>query len=123
MRLEVMDALKLFAERVRERLAEREPDEQRADEAWAARGGDEVERLEGGGGPSERRLRDRGPVAQMLARGDLGHDAAERTMHELARDDRRQHPSFAVHDRARGVVARGLDAEDERPVRVRSVLH
>ena len=57
-------------------------------------------------------------------RGDLGDDAAELGVElVLRRDDRRQDLA-AAHDGGAGVVARGLDAEQQAaPVGLRSRAH
>ena len=119
MRLHVMHTVELAAQTVGEALAQRETDEQRADETGAARRGDGVDLGEAHSGARERGLEDRGPVPQVLAGRDLGHDSAVRQVRELARHHRGEHAAVAVDDRAGGVVARGLDAQDQR----RSALH
>ena len=66
-------------------------------------------------GARQRLCVDRRPVGELLARGELGYDAAIGPVHrELARDDRSEHPPQAVDHRTGGVVAAGFDAEDER---------
>ena len=112
--LQVVHGKEGHAERVADRLAEREPDEKRPNQAGPAgrRDGADV-------GPVharflKRRGRHPGPVAEMFPRRRLRHHAAERTVDvELAGDHGRKHPALGVEHRAGGVVAGRLDAEDE----------
>ena len=63
----------------------------------------------------ERALDQRRQQLEVRARGQLGHDAAVEPVHVLRRDQVRAQPRGRPRARAtRRVVARGLDAEDER---------
>src|SRR6185503_7666480 len=60
----------------------------------------------------QRLLGDAVQGVQMLARRDLGNDAAGVLMRELRRDDVRDDVTAVVDDRDAGLVARRLDRED-----------
>ena len=112
--LQVMHGKEGHAERVADRLAEREPDEKRAHQTGPARRRDGADVGPVHAGLLKRRRRHPGPVAQVFARRRLGYHAAERTVHvQLAGDHGRKHTALGVEHRAGGVVAGRLDAEDE----------
>ena len=104
-------------QRERERLRERDADEQRADEAGALRDGNGIELLEIGLRGIERRADDAADVADVLARRELGHDAAPLAVDgHLRRDDVRSDRPRAIGLRDHGgrrLVARRLDAQHQ----------
>ena len=98
----------------------READEERADEAGAGRRDDETDVLEPGPRPFERLVQERREVRQVGARGDLGNDAAVAAVHvDLRRDDGRRDPAVLAEEGDGGLVAGGLEAEDEAHGRAR----
>ncbi len=70
-----------------ERLRGRDADEQRADQPRALRHGDLLDVVERGAGAVERVVDDRVDELEVVARGDLRHDAAEARVHALGGDD------------------------------------
>ena len=74
--VEVVDGHERQPARGRERLGAGEPDEQRADEPRAPRDRDALDVVEPRAGPGERVVDDRVDQLEVMARGDLGHDAA-----------------------------------------------
>ena len=114
--LEVIDGDERQSPRPRDRLGGRQADEQRAHEPRALRHADAIEVVEPDTRVLERSSDDRRNELEVASRGDLGNDAAEpRVKLGLRGDDRRQHRAVARDDRGRGLVARGLDAEDVQP--------
>ena len=113
---QVIDRYERQPARIRQRLAGREPDEQRPDQPRPLRDrerGDVAERHPGLG---ERGLDDRNDELEVPPRGDLGHDPAEARMQlVLRRPDARAHLAVARHDGGAGVVAGGLEREDHHP--------
>ena len=94
-------------------LGGRDPDEQGADEAWSLRDTDAIDLAQLGArlleGPPDRRQQQ----LQVVARGDLGDDAAvARVELGLRRDDIGEQPSVVGDERGRGLVTRRLDPED-----------
>ena len=97
----------------RERLAEGCADQQRPHQPGAGGHGDRAE--VGGRHPGlvERGLHDGDEVLQVLAPGDLRHDAAVgAVVGDLGGDDGGEHAPALLDDRGRGFVARCFDAED-----------
>ena len=135
MALQVVDGRERQLARGRERLGRREADEQRADQPGALRGGDQLDVVE----PdrprrSSARCDDRVDELEVVARGDLGHDAAEVLVHGLRGDHVGADAPVAVDHRRARVVAAGLQREDahtgpgvghvlERARRVAGVRH
>ena len=71
-------------------------------------------RLSVDAGLDDRRRDDRVEQLEVGPAGDLGHHAAVRGVEvDLARHDGRHHVVAAHHERRRGLVARGLDAEHD----------
>ena len=88
-------------------------DEQRADEPRPLRHRDRREVGEARLRFRHRRLDDRHDRLEVVARGELRHDAAVGGVDRgLARDDVREDAPAVLDDRGRGLVAGGLDAED-----------
>ncbi len=111
---QVMDGVEGASAREGDGLAERQPHEEGSHQTGTAGGGHHLDVREGDARPLQGLAAHRRPVGEMLAGGDLGHHAAIGAMGgELARNHGRQHPALAVHHGAGGVVAGGLDAEDE----------
>jgi hypothetical protein len=109
----VVDRGERLAERPRERPGERDPHEERADQAGSRGDGDSVDLLERRSRIVERRLQDRLDVLQMVARRELGNDAAVRAVErDLGGDDVREDARSVLHDSDGRVVAGCLDAED-----------
>ena len=99
----------------RQRLGRAHADEQRADQTRADGGGDGVDAGVLDAGLDDGLGDDRHDQLDVGAAGDLGHDAAEAGVQiDLARHHRRQHVGAADHDGRRRLVARRLDAEDDR---------
>ena len=110
--VEVVDLDHRQPARRRQRLRRRDPDQERADQARASGDGDCVEVVERDARLLKRGVDDRVHELQVMPRGDLGHDAAERRMGRgLRGDDVREDPAPIHHGRA-GVVAARLDRED-----------
>jgi len=108
---QVMHADERDAQAVRERLAEREADEQRSDESRPRRHRDPGELLGRDPRDVERALDHLVHRAHVVARRELGHDAAVRPVHGvLALDDARGDLAPVAHDGGRHLVARALDA-------------
>ena len=71
-----------------------------------------VDVVERRAGLAQRVVDDRVDQLEVMARGDLGHDAAEAVVHALGGDDVRVHRAVVADDRRARVVARGLEGED-----------
>ena len=110
---QVVDAVDRLAEPDRERLGRGDADQQRTGQARTAGHRDRVDvvRADAGGlaGPLDRRHHrlEVGPA------GDLGHDAAEARVLVDAAGDRVGEQGVAADDADAGLVAGGLDAEDQ----------
>src|SRR5579872_3476122 len=114
MAVEMVHAIDGLAGRVGKRFARRDPDDQAADEPGAPRDGNAVDLLDGRARRLERVLHGRRDQLNVLAPGDLGHDAAVfRVKRILARRDAGTHARAVLDDRDRRVVARGLDSEEQ----------
>ena len=119
-RLEVVHPVEGNAARPGDGTPDREPDQQRSDQARTSGRRHHVDVVEHDAGALERLVTHRRPVAQVLARCDLRHHSAPLAMRfELARHHRGEHAGAAVEDGARGVVARGLDAQHQRTLATR----
>ena len=102
-----------------ERLGRADADQQRADQARAAGDRDRVDVVEPDPGLGERRVDDRVDQLEVVARGDLGHDAAEALVRRGLRGDhvradprrRRRPPRRCRRRRSR---SRGSDASPAR---------
>ncbi len=115
---QVIDRDERQAARIRERLARREPDEQRPDQPGSLRHRDRVDRIERRTRVGERRLEHRHDELEVAPRGDLGHDAAEAGVEiGLRGADARAHLAGAGDDGRARVVAGGLEREDHQPAR------
>jgi hypothetical protein len=116
--LDVMHGDQRLARAVGECLGEREPHQQGADQAGAARHADRVELVQADPGALEC-LADGGvDVAHVVAARELGDDAAVRGVHGvLAVHHRRQNLAAALHDGRGHVVTGRLDTENERHAR------
>ena len=114
--MQVVDRRERQPPRPGERLRRGDADEQRADQAGPRGDGDELDVL-------ERRVREPERLAQhgrdqleVPARGDLGHDPAEaRVQLGLGGDDAGRELAVARDERRGGLVAGGLDPEDQAP--------
>ena len=95
-----------------ERLGGRDADQQRADQPRALGDRYELDVVEGGLRAGERVVDDGVDELEVVARGDLRHDAAEAVVHPLARDHVRADLAGSGDDRGAGVVAGGLERED-----------
>ena len=88
MSFEMVDADERHAERERKAFRRRHADKQRADETGAVRHGDLIDVFELDARLVNGLVNDGQDVHDMLARGDLRHDAAEFLVHgDLRRDD------------------------------------
>jgi hypothetical protein len=109
---QVVDHHEGFAGGVGQGLCRRHAHEQRADQAGTLRDGDDRDVREGATGLPEGIVDDRVDGTQMVAGGDLRHDAPVRGVQRgLGGDDRRPHMA-ALDDRRGGLIARGFDGED-----------
>lgn len=117
MAFQMMDGVERALQGEGDRLAEREADEEGSHQAGTARGGhgsDIADIAEADAGRRQRFPAHPRPVGEVLPRRDLRDHAAVGTVRgELAGDHGREHPPLAVEHRAGGVVARGLDPENE----------
>ena len=111
---EVVDAVERLAEPDRERLGGRDTDEQRAGQAGSAGDGDRVDVVRRDAGRLAGPLDGRDHRLEVRPAGDLGHDAAEPGVLVDAARDRVGQQRVAADDPDAGLVAGGLDAEDER---------
>jgi hypothetical protein len=101
-------------ERPGQRLRRGEAHEQRADQPRALGDCDPLDVLELRARLVERLPDDRGHELQVPARCDLGHDAAVlRVEVSLRGDDVREDRTVPADERGRGLVAGGLEAEDQ----------
>jgi hypothetical protein len=89
-----------------------EADQQRADQARPLRRGDELDVVEPRAGFGERRIDDGVDELEVVARRDLGDDAAEAVVNALRRDHVRERRPVDADERSAGVVAAGLERED-----------
>ncbi len=109
---DVMDRHERLAVDERDRLGGLQPDEQRADEPGPLRHRDRGEVLEPRAGVGHRLLHDGHDRLDVVARGELGHDAAVgRVQLGLARHHVREDAAAVLDDRGSGLVAGGLDPE------------
>ena len=93
---------------------EGEPHQQTAHQPGATGGGDGVELAERHTRRFEGLSADGRPIGQVLARGDFGdHATIGLVGGELARDHRSQHAPPAIDHGAGGIVAGGLDSENQ----------
>ena len=115
MPLEMVDAEGRHAERGGERVGEGGPGEQSAGKAGALRIGDRPELRNGAAGTREHVPGEGYEAPDMVARGELGDHAAVGFMHlDLGvHHVREQPPGRGVVQRHAGLVAGGLDAEDQ----------
>ena len=114
MAFEVVHADERRAVHPGERLGRRAADEQRADEPGPLGDRDAVEIAQPDARLRERAANDGHDRLEVAARGQLGHDAAVRGVDVvLGGDDAREHLAPAVDDGGGGLVARGLDAQDD----------
>jgi len=91
-----------------------EPDEKRADQTGALRDRDGLEVVQAGLRPLERLADDRKHELEVPPRGDLGNDAAEaRVQVRLRGRDRRPKLPVDGDERPGGLVARGLEPQDQ----------
>jgi hypothetical protein len=95
-------------------LGRRETHEQRADQPRPGGRGDECDVAQPRPRAGERVVHDRVDQLQVMARRDLGHHSAVALVEaRLGGDDVAEHPPVARDDRRAGVVARGLEREDQ----------
>ena len=114
-RLEVVHAHVGQVGREREPLGRGHAHEQRAGEAGPVARGHRVEVAQLDARLDQRFRDHRRDELHVGAAGDLGHHAAEaRVQVDLARHHRRAHGPTVLDHRGRGLVARRLDAEDQR---------
>ena len=113
MALQVVDRHERQAPPPRERFRSGQSDEQRADQPRSLRDGDAVDRIEAVF--AERLAHDGQHELEVVPRRDLrDHPAEPRMQVRLGRDDvGADFPVLGDHRRG-GLVARGLDSEDQR---------
>ena len=114
MAFHVMNADHRLAEREAERARYARADQERAGEPGPAGVGDAVEIGELRARIGQDALRERHDAPDVVARGELGHDAAVDRVHRHLRMERvgEQAAVRVVHGEA-GLVAGGFDADDE----------
>ena len=110
--LQVVDGRQREVARGGQALRGRHAHEEGADEPRPLRDGDEVDVVEPGAGAGQGVVDDRRGELEVVAGGDLGHDAAVAVVHPLARDDVRVDRAVVPDDRRAGVVAARLERED-----------
>ena len=111
-RFVVIDAKERFIERERHGLRRFEADEQSDAQPRPLRGGDRIELQRGDARFTQRRLRDRQEILQMLARGEFRHHPAIFSMQfDLRGNDVGQDFTIA-HDRSAGFIAGSFDGEE-----------
>jgi hypothetical protein len=110
---EVVDPVQRLAERVRVRLGRRDAHQERAREPGPGRDGDPVQVGGGDTGLIQGPLDGRHHRLQMRPGGDFGDDAAEARVLVDAGGDRVGEERGAADDADAGLVAGGLDTEDE----------
>ncbi len=111
---DVVDGEEGLAEGEGEGFGIGDADEQGAGEAGAGGDGDGVEVLEGDAGAGDGLADDGDDVAEVLAAGELGDDAAiEGVEVDLAGDDGREGLRAFADDGGGGLVAGGFNAEDQ----------
>jgi len=114
MAFEVVDAEEGFVEGEGEGFGVGDADEEGTGEAGAAGDGDRVEVLEADAGFGDGGAGDGDDVAEVLTGGEFGDDAAVVGMEgDLAGDDVGEGLGALADDGGGGLVAGGLDAEDE----------
>jgi hypothetical protein len=112
--LQVVDGRERQAARGGDRLRGRHADQQRADEPGALRHGDEPDVVERRAGATQRVVDRRVGELEVVARGDLRHDAAVGVVDALRRDDVGAQLAVGGDDGRARVVAARLEREDER---------
>ncbi len=112
--LEVVDAGQRQPGGGRDALGRRDPDQQRADEPRALRDGHQLHDAQRGAGAPQRVVDDVVDQLEVVARGDLGHDAAVAVVDALRGDHVGRDRPVATHERRAGVVAAGLQRQDHR---------
>lgn len=105
----------------RERLAVAEPDEEGADQPGAARRRDGVQVRELDSGLRQRAAHHVVDDLEVLTARELGHHSAEAGVQGRLRLDGVRYDFAPSGDPDASVVARRVDAEDERPLRRRTV--
>ena len=113
---QVVDAVDRLAEPERERLGAGDSHQQRTGEAGTAGDGDRVDVAQRDAGRLGRPLDRRDHRLEVRTAGHLGHHAAEPGVLLDAAGDRVGQQRVAPDDADPGLVARGLDAEDQGPV-------
>jgi hypothetical protein len=111
--VEVVDRHERQPVRPGKRFGSREPDEKGADQARASGDCDRANAVEGHPRLVQGLLDDRGDELEVAPRRNLGDDPAVAGVKlGLGRYDARAHHPLARHERGRGLVARGLEAQD-----------
>ena len=110
--LEVVDGRQRQPPRGGQALGGGDADEQRADQARALGDRDQLGVVERGARLGEGVVDDRVDELEVVARGDLGHDAAVAVVDALGGDDVRADLAGAGDHRRAGVVAGRLERED-----------
>ena len=111
--LQVVDRDQRQPPRRGDRLRGADADQQGPDQARAGGHRDRLDVIERGAGLVQRRLDHRRRQLQVVARGDLGHDAAELRVRRGLRGDRVGEHARAVQHRRAGVVAGRLYGEHQ----------
>ena len=111
--LQVVDRDQRQPPRRGDRLRGADPDQQGADQPGAGGHRDRLDLVERDARLGERGLDHRGGQLEVVAGGDLRDDAAEALVGGGLRGDHVGEDARAVEDRRAGVVAGGLDREDQ----------
>src|ERR1043166_227642 len=111
------------AETVADPLSAGDADEERADQARSRRHRDRLHVRPLCTRVAERTVHERKEMLQMLARGDLRYDAAERLVPlDLRGDEVHAHAAVVAEERDRGLVAGSLDPENHLRAETRGTL-
>ena len=112
MALQVVDGRQRQPARGGQALGGGDADQQRADQARALRDRDQLRVVERGAGAREGVVDDRVDELEVVAAGDLRHDAAVAVVDALGGDDVGADLAVAADHGGAGVVAGGLERED-----------
>ena len=113
-RFVMVNSVERFCEREGGGLSRLQADHECVGKAGALRGGDGVDLAGCDLGLGQSGLSDGKPIAQMLARGQLGHDASVFGMQLNLRRDNVGEDLAIAHDRGAGLVARSFDGKEQQ---------
>ena len=120
MPLEVMDIQHRLAERVTEGVSDARAHQQRPGQPGTGRHGDGVDLRQRPAGLGQDRVQQRKHPADVVPGGQFGHHATVGHVHvDLGVQGVSQQAGVAVEERQPGLVAGGLDAQNQHPASVR----